>query len=215
MQGMGSLEVKSLLDSRLVWHPPRADRRPAARWSLDQLGGRIVELSGQGATAVLSVALGLVLEAQRTQQPVAWIACGPSFHPPDAAAGGVDLAALPVVRVTQPRQGLRAAELLLRSAALGLVVLDLALAGHPPELPLAAQTRLAGLAQRHDSALVCLTRRPAGGVSLGSLVSLHAEVERRRLGRGRYLCRLQVVKDKQRGPGWGHQEQLGGPPGLR
>src|SRR5689334_3058740 len=96
------------------------------RLTRDQLGGRLVELSAQGAVATLTCAVGLVLEAQVQAEPVAWIAiAGTSFYPPDLADSGVDLAALVVVRAPELLAGVRAAERLLRSGAFGLVVLDL------------------------------------------------------------------------------------------
>lgn len=184
----------------------------APRLARDQLGGRLVELSAQGAVATLTCAVGLVLEAQVQAEPVAWIAiAGTSFYPPDLADSGVDLAALVVVRAPELLAGVRAAERLLRSGAFGLVVLDL---GRDAELPMAHQGRLVGLAQQHDAAIVCLTAKPADATSLGSLVSLRAEVVRRRDADG-YLGAARALKDKQRGPGWSAMVRLRGPAGLK
>ena len=73
---------------------------PAPRWTLDELTGRLTELSGQGAVASLTAATALLLEAQLRGEPCAWILLpGSSFFPPDLAASGVDLEALVVVRV--------------------------------------------------------------------------------------------------------------------
>ena len=95
-------------------------------WSRARLAGRLVELSGRGATAVLTLAVGLVVEAQRESEPVAWIqGTSDSFYPPDLAAAGVDLAALPVIRAGGPAGAARAASQLARSGAFGLLVLDL------------------------------------------------------------------------------------------
>ena len=143
-----------------------------ARWSRAQLAGRLVEVSGIGAVASLTAAVGLVLEAQCDGDPVAWIALPQStFYPPDVADQGVDLASLIVVRAPGIDHAGRAADRLLRSGAFGLVILDL---GRDAELPLPLQGRLVGLAQRHDAALVCLTEKPGEAASLGSMVSLRA-----------------------------------------
>src|SRR5262245_28367396 len=92
----------------------------APRLSRAQLGGRLVELSGTGATAALTCAIGLVLETQEQGEPVAWIAiAGASFYPPDLADSGIDLDALVVVRAPDPLAGIRVAERLLRSGAFG------------------------------------------------------------------------------------------------
>jgi recombination protein RecA len=91
------------------------------------LAGRLVELSGQESPARLTTALGLVLEAQLSGERVAWVTFESSaFFPPDAAAGGVDLEALPVVRIPTALAAARAAEHLVRSGGFGLVVIDLA-----------------------------------------------------------------------------------------
>jgi len=230
---MSSAALQELLRGHKV-HRPRLPRAlPPPLWGLGELAGRLVELSAppDGASARLTAAVALVLEAQRQGEPVAWIAADQgSFYPPDLDASGVDLAALAVIRVATRavpraprgalrdetaarRQALSAADRLLRSGAFGLVVLEL---GALRELPLAAQTRLAGLAQRHDSALLCLTSRAAEPGSLGSLISLHASATRRPMADGRFCCELTVLKDKRRGPGWRERaEGYRGPPGLR
>jgi recombination protein RecA len=184
----------------------------APKLAREQLGGRLVELSGTGAVATLTCAVGLVLEAQEQAEPVGWIAiAGASFYPPDLADSGVDLAALVVVRAPELLAGVRAAERLLRSGAFGLIVLDL---GRDAELPMTHQGRLVGLAQQHDAAIVCLTAKPADAASLGSLVSLRAEAIRRRDVDG-YRCTIRALKDKQRGPGWTSALAFRGPAGLR
>ena len=71
-----------------------------AAWSVPDLAGQLVELSAHGATACLTAAFGLVLEAQLAGDQAAWVTLGHStFFPPDVTAGGVDIEALPVVRV--------------------------------------------------------------------------------------------------------------------
>ena len=187
---------------------PAPEARP--HWSLSQLSGRLVELTGSH-TPRLSLATRLAVEAQQEGQPVAWVAVGGScFHPPDAAASGLDLDALPVIAAPDPRAGAHAADHLLRSGAFGLVVLDLP---PGPGLPLPAQARLAGLARHHRAALLSLTR-DARGPRQGPLVSLRAEGATLRLGEGRFRCRLTASKDKRRGPGWAHEEVRRGPDGL-
>ncbi|GAB4260470.1 recombinase A [Deferrisoma sp.] len=184
-----------------------------AEWSLEGLAGRVVEVSGGAHPAPLTAAVLLVRDAQARGEPVAWITSEESaFYPPDAAEAGVDLDALAVVRAPGLREALRAADHLLRSGAFGLVVLDL---GDRRDLTLAAQTRLGGLAQEHGAALVCLTRKPDGAPSLGSLVSLRVGAGRRRLGPGRFACRVEALKDKRRGPGWGKEVPCRAPDGLR
>lgn len=183
-----------------------------SRWSLEALTGRLVELSGAASSATLTAAAALILEAQKRGQPAAWVTGQRSiFYPPDFAAAGIDLEALPVVRAPDARGSWRATDALLRSGGFGVVVLDL---GADTDLPLAIQTRLAGLARRHRAALLCVTRKEPGAPSLGSLVSIRAEVEKRRADFDRFACQVRVVKDKRQGPGWEHREVCRGSDGL-
>jgi len=192
----------------------RVDRAPP-RFVLAELAGRLVELSADAASASLTLAIGLVLDAQREGEPVAWLSTvASSLYPPDAAASGVDLDALLVVRVAaeQPKLIATSAERLLRSGAFGLVVLDL---GKDASLSQPLQSRLLGLAQHHHAAVVCLTSKPESSPSLGSLVSLRAQAVRIWLGQDRFACELRVLKDKRRGPVWSEREVYRGPLGLR
>src|SRR5215468_255122 len=128
----------------------------SGEWSLPQVSGRLAEISGSNATATLTLTCGLVLDAQKRDEPVGWAtSTESSFYPPDAAQFGIDLAGLVVVRVSKPDAIARAGEKLLRSGGFGLVVLDLGLADVPTPL----QSRLTGLAHHHHSAVVCLTEK--------------------------------------------------------
>jgi recombination protein RecA len=180
-------------------------------WTLDEVVGRLVEISGSTASAALTIAFTLVREAQERGEPVAWVTLAESvFYPPDAARGGIDLAALVVVRLSRTESIARAGEKLLRSGGFGVVVLDLG--GTDISMPL--QTRLTGLAHRYHTALLCLTEKEGGMFSLGSLVSLHAHAERKRVEGNRFACALRVLKDKRRGPTWSYEELYTGPAGL-
>jgi len=243
---LAAASIQDLLHARHVYHPTARAAPRSTRFALDTLAGRLVQLSAPDpgdATAVLTVATRLVLEAQRAAEPVAWIGNQGVAHPRDLAENGVDLDALVLIRpgADAGLAGvLRVADRLLRSGAFGLVLLDLTASGEgvraergslpgersgarnmrPLTLPLAAQTRLASLAQRHDAVLLCLTsrqgaqKRPGVPGSLGSLVSLHAVAVR--LRDTGFDCEVQVLKDKRQGPGWIHREEaFVGPPGLR
>ena len=205
---------------------------PARRWRRGELCGRLTELSAWGPSASLTLAIDLVLEAQQQGEPVAWISTRESsFFPPDAAANGVDLGALPVVHANSGRTAGRAADRLLRSGAFALIIIDLGrtekgrtergrtergrAVGAGAGLPLPLQSRLLQLALKHDAAVLFLTEKPSTAPSLGSLVSLRAQARRRKTGPGHYTCELLVLKDKRHGPGWQHDTFRNGPPGLR
>ena len=187
-------------------------------WGLGALRGRLVELSAHGATATLTTAIEIVLEAQREGEPVAWIvpwgsggAPTGTFYPPDAADSGIDLAALVIVRAPTAMAAARAAERLLRSGAFGLVVLDFGAGA--VEIPMAHQGRLVTLAQAHDAAVVCITEKTNETSSIGSLVSLRAEALRARTKDG-FEVTVRALKDKRRGPGWSRSDKVRGPAGL-
>lgn len=167
-----------------------------------------------------------------------------TFYPPDLADAGVDVGALPVVTVDELVAAAQVADELLRSGAFGLLVIDVGDAsvsssrfdaagsqlhpgadrgrGYPrrsgrvdvPRLALPVETRLAGLAQKHHVAVVFLTATPRTAPSVGTLVSLRGESRIERLDGGEFRVELQVVKDKERGPGWRHHETRRGPDGL-
>jgi recombination protein RecA len=192
-------------------HELRRDIVQPLPWSLAAIAGRFIEISTSASAASLTLAFGLVREAQKQREPVGWVtSTGSFFYPPDAAHGGVDLAALVVIRVLHAVIIPRAGEKLLRSGGFGLIVLDLGIA----DIPMPLQSRLTGLAQRHHAALVCLTEKESKTFSLGSLVSLRAHGERQRSSDHRFACRLRVLKDKRHGPTWSHEELCHGPAGL-
>lgn len=194
--------------------PPGEARRGAtgAAWRLESFAGRLAEISGGRASSALTLAFRLAWEAQRQGEPVAWVGRRErAFFPPDAAEAGVDLDGLVAVWAPGAIAVARAADLLVRSGAFGLVVLDL---GEAAALPPAALARLAGLALKHRTAMLCLTEKEPGRPSLGPLVSMRAEADRSRRPEGRFLCRARVVKDKRCGPGWEYEEICRGPDGL-
>jgi recombination protein RecA len=139
--------------------------------------GQILELSGK-APGKLSTVARLLLRAQAEGEPCAWVSPRDesSFYPPDFAQAGIDLAALVVVRVP-PEAGshgvVRASELLLRSGAFGLLVVDFSYG--VPRGELSWQSRLSGLLRSHDARIVLLTKTEAHEPSLGPMVGLRLE----------------------------------------
>lgn len=192
------------------------------------LPGRIVELSGLpeggGSTARTTTAVSLVRYVQASGDTCAWIQPrgGPLFTP-DLQDAGIDLDALVVVHVgTAPLlHGLcKAAELLLRSGALGLVVVDLTDAGLDGRSGGSASAgattgnaattawlgRMLGLARQHDSRIVLLTEKPTHADSLGTLVSVRIESQRHRVhaqswgAEGGFTVEHHVIKNKSGAP---------------
>jgi len=188
------------------------------------MAGRLVEISGQRAAANLTVAFGLVLEAQKRNEPVAWVTLQQStFYPPDVADSGISLAHLVVVRVPGTRSATRATVELTRSGGFDLVILDLGPEAirdaltpkrrYPSRLSIPLLTKLVGLARKHATAVVVLTEKNGRTSSVSSLISLRAETRRNKDA----PCELEVeiLKDKRRGPGRLHHEVCRAPAGLR
>jgi len=180
-------------------------------WRVEVLAGRFVEVTGEADTAALTATAGLVLQAQQRGELAAWIT-GPraAFFPPDFAATGIDLEALPVVRVDDITRAARAADKLIRSDAFAIVVLDL---GAKAPLPIPTQTRLAGLAKKNRTTLVSITRKSHGELG-GSLVSLRGETHKQRTAPDSFVCAVHAAKDKCRAPGWTHHDTRCGTEGL-
>ncbi len=170
--------------------------------------GRLVELSGDSGSAKMSTAVAIVREAQRELETTAWVQpAGGSLFPPDLAEAGVDLESLIVVHVPRPRRSTqalelaRAAELLLRSGAYGLVVVDMCQAPPPRSSRRGAtwQARLLTLARQHSSRLVILTEKADHHESAGPLVNLRVAPRRvhKTDARGlRFEISPRVLKDK-------------------
>jgi recombination protein RecA len=194
----------------------RVDDAAHVLWSQPELAGRLIELAGRGASAVLTLAFAAVRDAQMRGETAAWItSTHSSFFPPDAAASGIDLDALTVVRLPRAADVAHAADQLARSSAFGIIVLDLE---RRTSVPPPLLTRLSGLARKHDTAILFLLEpagRPSAPSSLGSLVSLRGEASRTARGSGRFACELVVVKDRLRPRGWKETEVYRGPAGLR
>lgn len=163
--------------------------------------GQLLELSG-ARPGKLSTAARLVAHAQSEGEPVAWVAFrdDASFYPPDFVALGIDLASLIVVRLPHSQGDgathalVRASELLLRSGAFGLVVVDFG-STSVPRGELAWQARLSGLVRMHEARLVLLTGSAREQPSLGPLIALRVEPEPTREG-ARVVLRQHVLKSK-------------------
>jgi recombination protein RecA len=182
-------------------------------FSYANLTGRITEFNASRNAPVLSFLSLLIKEAQGRGEAVVWVEAGDSiFFPPDFAANGIDLPALPVVWAPDVRSGVRAAEHLLRSNSFGLLIIDL-----PPHT-IIEQGRLGKLARMADlnGTAVVLIAQQEDGVSftLGSIVSLRLVGSRVERGGAAYRCVVSAIKDKHEAPGWRHIEVFHAPDGM-
>jgi recombination protein RecA len=180
--------------------------------------GRLIELSGKGGSARSSIAVSLLGEVQALGESCAWIQMkGGGLYAPDLATAGIDLDALVVIQVPQHAGAhalLRSAELLLRSGAFGMVVIDLE-AERPSGSPAAWQGRLLGLARQHESRVLFLSRSGAEQTSLGPLIGLRIEARRNKIGKGRFAIESLLLKNKSGAPFEFSPLSVRGPWGLR
>ncbi len=171
--------------------------------------GRLVELSGvdHGPTARTTTAVSILAHAQQQGETTVWLQpAGGALYPPDLAETGIDLESLVVIHIPAsagPHGACKAAELLLRSGAFGLVVVDLC-AGVPPGSGEAWQGRLLGLARQHHARVVLLTEKPAHTPSLGPLVGVRVEPTRQRAPTAD-AQQVAVIEGHREGHREGHQ----------
>ena len=117
--------------------------------------GQGVELWGEAASGRTSLALRAVAAAGREQRLCAWIDGPRELYPPAAAALGVDLQRLLIVRPKAPGQLVWTAVQILRSGAFACVVLDLTHTGVRPGL--AEGRKLQDAAGKGGAVLLLLT----------------------------------------------------------
>ncbi len=179
-------------------------------WRLDNLVGILAEVSEETSSGALSFVAEIIVEAQAHGEPVAWVARTDSvFFPPDLHARGVDLAAVAVIRVNGEADFLLAAEWLVRSGAMGLVIVDCGERGNVNDASLG---RILKLAERGQTAVLFLTRKRPEDPSLGSRISLRGCVTRS--GGGPFAVDVQTLKDKRSNSSSRLRRRYHGPSGL-
>jgi len=183
----------------------------AARTGFRAIDGLIGSLPSQGTVSLVgapssgttTLALRSVAEAQATGAIGAWLDLPGRFDPLEAAARGVDLRWLVVVRPAIPTDGLRIAGALVTSRSVDLLVLDL-----PPRLPVAHGTllrQLAAQARRVGARILVIgsgTLAPAVRDALAEASHLRLALAHRdwlQVGREVVGQRVTVTVEKDRG----------------
>ncbi len=203
---MAKVELQPL--SRLP--EPFLTREP--QWTLEEMAGRLIEISEPHPIAALSFAFLLVQEVQTVGFNAAWVgSLNSCFYPPDVEKNGIDLRNFPVLRLMNTQDMARAAETLLRSSAFRLILLDL---GRNHWLPAGHLSQLNGLTRKHNACVLFLTKKQSFSQSVSPLVSLHAQVSRKRIENGQFLCQIHVHRDKRRGRKWIWQQLFSGVDGY-
>ncbi|MBN2341024.1 MAG: hypothetical protein JXX29_15215 [Deltaproteobacteria bacterium] len=187
-------------------------------WSFAALEGRLVSMLPGVMSASLSAVFQVIRDAQEEGETVAWVGGVQSgFYPPDAARWGVDLAAVAVIRVASDKDMWFAADTLIRSGGVGLVVIDSASMGDQRVSKGATvlQHRLSGLARTHGTAVLILpsgSERETGG----ALVSLTVQTQMRPLDSPASIYNVLVTpqRDKTGASHWKIEELCDAPDGL-
>jgi hypothetical protein len=163
-------DVAQLLPLRRIEHE-------TPRVVSEEIAGRLVEVCSPRASGRVSVAASCVIRAQARGETCVWIQHETGgLYPPDLARAGIDLESLVILLIPDasgPDGITRATELVLRSGAIGLAVVDLVDAMPRGD---AWQSRLAALA------------RP--------MVSMRVEPRRQRRALGRFAIEPYVRRDK-------------------
>ncbi|MCI0671563.1 MAG: recombinase RecA [Myxococcaceae bacterium] len=154
--------------------------------------GSAVELCGEAASGRTSLALRAVAAAHRERRLCAYVDGPGQLYPPAAAAMGVDLERLLIVRPREVKQLVWTAVQLARSGAFACVVLDLTQTG--ARLALAEGKKLADAAFRGGSLLLLLTAPEAPGDGM---------LRVRTQAQGLSGLRVEVVRSRQGGMGAG------------
>jgi hypothetical protein len=179
-------------------------------WRFDNLVGILAEVSEEVPSGAVSFAAEIIAQAQTQNEPVAWVTGTESvFFPPDLQNQGIDLSAVAVIRVEGETDSLMAAEWLVRSGAMGLVVVDLDAHGNVTDASLG---RLLKLAERKFCAVLFLTRKRGQDPSLGSRISLRGCITRS--GSGPFVIDIRTTKDKRSNLSSRQSRQYNGPSGM-
>ncbi|MGA9524461.1 MAG: recombinase RecA [Myxococcaceae bacterium] len=152
--------------------------------------GQAMELWGEAASGRTSLGLRAVAAAGREGRLSAWIDGPRELYPPAAAALGVDLPRLLIVRPPAPGQLVWSAVQLLRSGAFACVVLDLTHTG--VRLSLAEGRKLQDAAVKGGGVLLLLTPPEAPG---DGMVRLRTRAE------GVHGLRVEVVRHRRAATG--------------
>jgi hypothetical protein len=207
---LNSLTAQSLADIPVFRAASMKAATGGGSWRFENLVGVLAEISEETPSGAVSFAAEIIFEAQGRNEPVAWVAgTGSIFFPPDLLTRGIDVSAVAVVRAGGEAESLTAAEWLVRSGAMGLVIVDCEGRWVVSDASLG---RILKLAERNLCAVVFLTRKRRQDPSLGSRVSLRGCVVRS--AGGGFAIDVHTVKDKRSNSGSRQSRQYHGPSGL-
>lgn len=132
--------------------------------------GILATLEGPPSSGRWSIAARLL--AQATRRGLAAVLDEGALYPPGLVAAGVALERLLIVPAAAPLAAARAADVLLRSRACGVVALA------APSLRAAMWIRLAGLAHKSGALLLVIAMQPPAELTAAAGLRLRCELER-------------------------------------
>lgn len=186
-------------------------------WGIDALKGRLVAVPKMSLGAALTSVVHVLADAQKQLETAAWIIGKHScFYPPDAARWGVDLDAVAIVQLSNEKDMWFAADKLIRSGGIGLVVLDLESLGPKRETQgiLSLQNRLARLARTYNVAVIILLGMQSAE-DTGAPVSLTVKsTVSPTSSPGRYTVCVAPKRDKSGTSHWKIEELCDAPDGM-
>jgi hypothetical protein len=134
--------------------------------------GRVSELFGDRSSGKTTLAYALLAACTRNGEIGAYVDPEGGLFAPAAAAAGIDLARLIVVRPRQADSLRRAVDALVRSGACGVVVLD---GWSVDALQTHHYARLAAQAEHHGTALVVLSRGTSQALASFASLRIHLQ----------------------------------------
>jgi hypothetical protein len=205
-----SLEPQALADIPVFRAKEMRAAPGGGSWKFDDIVGMLAEVSEETSCGAISFVTEIILEAQDRNEPVAWVAgTGSTFYPPDLSDCGVDLAAVAVIRAGGEEESLTATEWLIRSGALGLVIVDADRGWKVRDVSLG---RVQKLAERSQCAVIFLTRKRPVEPSLGSCIALRGCVTRS--GATPFDIVIHTIRDKRSNSSYRLSRQYHGPSGM-
>jgi recombination protein RecA len=136
--------------------------------------GQLVEITGSLSSGKTSFLFTILATLTRTRM-VAYLDFSNSFFPSAAESSGIDLGKILIVKSNDIREGLRAAELILRHEIAGCIVFDLVRSRGI--LPLAMMHRLRQKTLKAGSIIIFLTENNSEIIPT-SMIALRIEIER-------------------------------------
>lgn len=154
MKNKNARSLEALLDAGVIARGSALLDEDLTSFDLDFMRGKVGMFCGEWPSALTTLAAYLVHEIQRDREAAVWVTDSARLpHAPDLLDVGIDLDAMPILRLCDARDGAHASMMALASGAFGGLIWDL---DAPQKLTRGTLTALGMLARRHDAAVLFL-----------------------------------------------------------